>query len=298
MFMQNQDKFKQLGLCVKTYLSDIFNNWLDSETITGDNGIAAVTAVDTSSGSFTIDSLILANKVYNMLNRIAVSGGTYDDWQEVVYGEKQNFRAESPIYLGGMAREIYFDEIVSTADSNAEGTDVPLGSLAGKGVQSEKRGGKVSFRVNEPSIIMGIVSLTPRIDYSQGNEWFMNIDNLDDLHKPNLDGIGFQDLMASNMYYADSVAVGKQPAWINYMTSYNQNFGDFASGGSLEHMVLNRNYNISDTGHVSDVSTYIDPRKYNYIFADSSLDAENFWVQIAFNVVARRKMSAKIMPNL
>lgn len=298
IYMQNQDKFKQLGLCVKTYLSDIFNNWLDSETITGDNGIAAVTAVDTSSGSFTIDSLILANKVYNMLNRIAVSGGSYDDWQEVVYGETQNFRAESPIYLGGMAREIYFDEIVSTADSSAEGTDVPLGSLAGKGIQSEKRGGKVSFRVNEPSIIMGIVSLTPRIDYSQGNDWFMTIGDLDELHKPNLDGIGFQDLMASNMYYADDLAVGKQPAWINYMTSYNQNYGDFATGGSLEHMVLNRNYNISDADHIKDVTTYIDPRKYNYIFADSSLDAENFWVQIAFNVIGRRKMSAKIMPNL
>ena len=295
---QKQNEFKQLGLCVKTYLSDIFNNWLDSETIIGTNGIAAVTAVDTSSGSFTIDSLILANKVYNMLNRIAVSGGTYDDWQEVVYGETLNFRAESPIYLGGMSREIYFDEVVSTADSSAEGQEVPLGSMAGKGVQSDKRGGKVSFRINEPSIIMGIVSLTPRIDYSQGNDWFMDLVNIDELHKPNLDGIGFQDLMASGMYFGDNKAVGKQPAWINYMTSYNQNFGDFAAGESLEHMVLNRNYNISDSNHVTDVTTYIDPRKYNYIFADSSLSAENFWVQIAFNVVGRRKMSAKIMPNL
>lgn len=299
-YQQVQWKFKQFGLCVKTYLSDIFNNWLDSETITGDNGIAAVTAVDTSSGSFTIDSLILANKVYNMLNRIAVSGGTYDDWQEVVYGETLNFRAESPIYLGGMSREIYFDEIVSTADSTAEGNDVPLGSMAGKGVQSGKKGGKVSFRINEPSIIMGIVSLTPRIDYSQGNEWFMELKDIDELHKPNLDGIGFQDLMASQMFFSDKRAIGKQPAWINYMTSYNQNYGDFASGESLEHMVLNRNYGESDSNYsnIGDVTTYIDPRKYNYIFADSSLSAENFWVQIAFNVIGRRKMSAKIMPNL
>lgn len=299
-YEQAQWKFKQYGLCVKTYLSDIFNNWLDSETITGDNGIAAVTAVNTSSGSFTIDSLILANKVYNMLNRIAVSGGSYEDWQEVVYGETVNFRAESPIYLGGMAREIYFDEVVSTADSSAEGNDVPLGSMAGKGVQSEKRGGKVSFRINEPSIIMGIVSLTPRIDYSQGNDWFVNLEDLDELHKPNLDGIGFQDLMASQMFFSDVRAIGKQPAWINYMTSYNQNYGDFASGESLEHMVLNRNYGESNENYsnIGDVTTYIDPRKYNYIFADSSLSAENFWVQIAFNVVGRRKMSAKIMPNL
>lgn len=289
---------KQAGLCVKTYLSDKFNNWLNSETITGNNGIAAITAVDTSSGSFTIDSLILANKVYNMLNRIAVSGGTYDDWQEVVYGEQLSFRAESPIYLGGLAREIYFDEVVSTADASAEGNEVPLGSLAGRGVQSEKRGGKVSFRVNEPSYIMGIVSITPRIDYSQGNNWMAYLDNVDELHKPNLDGIGFQDLMMREMKFADGRAAGKQPAWLHYMTSYNENYGDFATGGSLEHMVLNRNYSGVPTGNVDDLTTYIDPRKYNYVFADSSLEAENFWIQIGFNVLARRKMSAKIMPNL
>lgn len=284
------------GVMVKTYLSDIFNNWLDSETIEGENGIAAITSVDTSSGSFTIDSLILANKVYNMLNRIAVSGGTYDDWQEVVYGEEMSLRAESPIYLGGMSREIYFEEVVSTSDATAEGSEVPLGSIAGKGKQSDKKGGSVSFRVNEPSIIMGIVSLTPRIDYSQGNDWFVYLNSIDELHKPNLDGIGFQDLLARNMIctskYAD--AVGKQPAWINYMTAYNQNYGDFATGGSLEHMVLNRNYNWAEP----DFTTYIDPRKYNYIFADASLEAQNFWVQLGFRCTARRKMSAKVMPNL
>lgn len=291
----NDAKYELGGICVKTYLSDVFNNWLNSESIIGDNGIAAITAVDTSSGSFTIDSLILANKVYNMLNRIAVSGGTYDDWQEVVYGEDLSFRAESPIYLGGMSREIYFEEVVSTSDATAEGNEVPLGSIAGKGKQSDKRGGSVSFRVNEPSVIMGIVSLTPRIDYSQGNDWFMYIDNIDDLHKPSLDGIGFQDLMQRQMLYTvdDKKAVGKQPAWINYMTSYNQNYGDFATGGSLEHMVLNRNY--SNSG---DVTTYIDPRKYNYIFADNAIDAQNFWVQLGFRCTARRKMSAKVMPNL
>ena len=299
---------KQMGICVKTYLSDIFNNWLNSESIIGDNGIAALTAVDTSGGSFTIDSLILANKVYNMLNRIAVSGGSYDDWQEVVYGEEVSFRAESPIYMGGMSRDVYFDEVISTSDSTAEGNDVPLGSLAGKGQQSDKRGGFVSFRVNEPSYIIGIVSLTPRIDYSQGNDWDMFLENLDDLHKPNLDGIGFQDLMQETMdcTVGPNVATGKQPAWINYMTSFNRNYGDFAAGESLEHMVLNRNYEVKyiedapKGGHnvISDMTTYIDPRKYNYIFADSSLNAENFWVQLGFKVEARRKISAKLIPNL
>ena len=85
-------------------------------------------AVDTSEGSFKIDALNLAQKVYNMLNRIAVSGGSYEDWQEAVYGEDAIRRAESPIYCGGLQSEIVFEEIVSTA-----ATSDPLGTLALKG---------------------------------------------------------------------------------------------------------------------------------------------------------------------
>ena len=76
---------KQNGLGIKTYQSDIFNNWLDSDLITGSNGIAEITAIDTSDGSFSIDTLNLSKKVYDMLNRIAVSGGSYDDWLDAVY---------------------------------------------------------------------------------------------------------------------------------------------------------------------------------------------------------------------
>ena len=65
------------GLPLKTHFSDIFNNWVNKEWIDGDNGITALTSIDTSEGSFTIDTLNLSQKVYNLLNRIAISGGTY-----------------------------------------------------------------------------------------------------------------------------------------------------------------------------------------------------------------------------
>ena len=72
--------FNLNGLCVKTYQSDIFNNWINTEWLDGENGINAITAVSTAGDEFTIDSLNLAKKVYDMLNRIALSGGTYEDW--------------------------------------------------------------------------------------------------------------------------------------------------------------------------------------------------------------------------
>ena len=64
------------GLLLKTYQSDIFNNWIKTEWIDGENGISAITAISTTGDKFTIDQLNLSKKVYDMLNRIAVSGGT------------------------------------------------------------------------------------------------------------------------------------------------------------------------------------------------------------------------------
>ena len=52
----------------------------------------------------------------------------------------------------------------------------PLGTLAGRGTLSQKhKGGKSIIRVNEPCYIMGTVSITPRIDYSQGNFYKLKV---------------------------------------------------------------------------------------------------------------------------
>lgn len=303
------------GLCLKTYQSDIYNSWIQTEWIDGDNGIAALTAVDTSSGNFTMDALNLAQKLYNMMNRIAVSGGTFEDWQEAVYTQNAVRKAESPIYCGGLSKEIVFEEVISTAatqttDTGGSVQDNTLGQLGGRGTFNDKhKGGHIIVKVNEPSIIMGIVSITPRITYSQGNEWYLTeLDTMDDLHKPALDGIGFQDLIGERMAWFDSridhygVATrrsyGKSPAWIDYMTSVNKCYGDFAKQGGKSFMVLNRNYEMGTKGKIKDFTTYVDPRKYNYVFAYNELAAQNFWVQIHSNIIARRLMSAKIIPNL
>ena len=91
------------GLCLKTHQSDLFNNWVNKEWVEGENGINAVTDVDVSDGKLNLDALNLAQKVYNMLNRIAISGGSYKDWIETVYTTDYYFRAETPVYEGGMS---------------------------------------------------------------------------------------------------------------------------------------------------------------------------------------------------
>lgn len=290
----------QEGLAIKTYQSDLFNNWLKTENI---EAISTATAIDTSGGSFTIDQFVISRKVWNMLNRINVSGGSYNDWLDAVYVHEKFTTPESPMYMGGLIKELIFQEVVS----NTETTDQPLGTLAGRGKLADKhKGGTVVIHVDEPSMVMGIVSLTPRVDYSQGNKWHVQLKTMDDFHKPALDEIGFQDLITEQMAWWSTIwngatwsltSAGKQPAWINYMTNVNKTYGNFAIEDNEMFMTLNRRYE-ADVNQIEDLTTYIDPAKYNFIFAETALDAQNFWVQIGVDITARRKMSGKLMPNL
>ena len=296
----------QAGLCVKTYQSDIFNNWVNTEWIDGPNGINAVTAVkiDPESNSFQLDTLNLAKKVYDMLNRIAVSGGTYQDWIETVYTNDYIERSETPIYEGGMSAELEFQEVISQSATQ----DEPLGTLAGRGKTTGQKGGHIVVKASEPSYLIGIVSLTPRVDYCQGNDFDTTLETLDDIHKPALDAIGFQDRMCETLdwrsvkYNSDGSktngSIGKQPAWIDYMTNFNKTYGNFAIKDNEAFMVLNRWFESNPVTQEGDYTSYIDPQKYNYIFADTDLNAMNFWVQLGVSIKARRMISAKVIPNL
>lgn len=286
------------GLCLKTLQSDIFNNWVNKEWVDGDNGIKAITDVAITDGKLNLDSLNIAQKVYNMLNRIAVSGGSYKDWIETVYTTDYYFRAETPVYEGGMSTIIDFEAVVSNSASTASGVEEPLGSLAGRGYNGQKKGGKIKIKVNEPCYIMGIASITPLVDYSQGNDWDNWLETMDDLHKPQLDGIGYQDLMENKMHglAKPSLAIGKQPAWLDYMTNFNKTFADFAAGEQESYMVLNRIYNVDDSGNITNATTYINPKDYTYIFATNTETNRDFWIQIGCGVISRRVMSAAQIP--
>nr|DAH21675.1 MAG TPA: Major capsid protein [Microviridae sp.] len=298
--------FSQAGLAVKTYLSDRFNNWLNTEWIDGTTGgINSITAVDVSDGKLTMDALILQKKIFNMLNRVAITDGTYQAWREATYGIRSATLPESPIFCGGMQSEIAFDEIVSNSATEEE----PLGTLAGRGVATMYKSGRgLKIKCTEPSMIMALGSITPRVDYSQGNKWWTRLQNMDDFHKPTLDAIGFQELIAEEAAAWSTEAIdnydliyqslGKQPSWIEYTTDVNETYGEFAAGMPLAFMCLNRVYEENSDHTIGNASTYIDPTIYNNIFAESRLSSQNFWVQVAFDVTARRVMSAKQIPNL
>ena len=81
----------QEGLLVKTYQSDLFNNWLNTAAINAINNRATIS---TASGGFTMEAFLLMEKLYNYLNRVQLAGNTVDDWEEINWGKSSSTRIE------------------------------------------------------------------------------------------------------------------------------------------------------------------------------------------------------------
>ncbi|AXH73118.1 MAG: major capsid protein [Microviridae sp.] len=292
----------QEGLGIKTHISDINNNWVDTTYMAN---VASASAVSTAGNSFTIDSFLLAEKLYQVLLRVAVSGGTVDDWMDATYGMKPEGKMEMPMFIGGMSEEVQFQAKYSMAATDGQ----PLATLAGTGgLGGNRKGGFVRINeVKEPSTLMVIASLTPRVVYTQGNKWSLNLSSVDDLFKPKLNGIGFEDLQTETLAWWDvkhngstwvKKSAGKRPAWQNYRTAVHKAFGNFAIPNNIMYMTLARRYEYDETTGIQDLTSYVDPNKFNFIFAEADLSAMNFWVQIECDLQLQRQVAARVMPNL
>ena len=113
------------GMYLCTYMSDKFNNWLDSEYIDKLNGVGGKGMLDVTEG-LNLNVLQLAMKIYNQTNKIAISNRSYDDWMLVVHGQHNASRTEIPRYEGGYSQDIFFEELRSTVGTEKQA----LGSYA------------------------------------------------------------------------------------------------------------------------------------------------------------------------
>lgn len=110
-------------------------------------------------------------------------------------------------------------------------------------------------------------------------------------------------------------AVGRRIAWSEYMAGLNRVHGDFAFGESLDFWVNNRVYHNTEMtfedGSVPvgaeglfarlaefDGTTYVLPTLWNNPFADKSLSANNYIVDVYFAIDANRSLGKRLMPHM
>lgn len=297
------------GLPCRTYLPDYFSNFVNAAGYQSYQQQSRIVVGDDGGTSFiTNDQLVLNEKMTKLLGRAWLSGGRYSEYLRTQFGQEGVPDCDIPQYCGSTSVEITFDEVVSTAETS-EANNGPLGSLGGRG-RARMFGRTRVFKPREYGIMMSIASIVPRADYADqfSRDWLVR--NLTDLYVPALDSIGMQDVMDGELNFSNTrvsisgqsspflSGLAKHPAWMEYMTDVNRNFGEFAD--TLSYWVLNRplwKRNSSPVG-ITNLTSYINPDIYNQIFADTSSTAQNFLVQIGYNALYNRPISKQVMPTL
>lgn len=146
------------------------------------------------------------NRLFEALNRLSerlsLSGKRQIEALFARYGVKPKWSEMNMCrYVGGAKQEVIVDNIISHADTNGE----PLGAKAGTGYCALDSL-NIKCSVDEPSILMGIVSVMPHIHYVQGLSKKWQRSQLTDM---------FQD----SLQYVGQVAVSKREVAMKYRSN-------------------------------------------------------------------------------
>lgn len=211
-----------------------------------------------------------------------------------------------------------------------------VGQQAGFAVGKVKRdNAPISFRADQYGTLVCMFSLVPIVTYSQGIEREDMKTSFAEVFDPAFNQIGYQDVSvlelcalprvelaktselatsASTILLSAPDKVGRRFAWSEYMSSLPRAHGLFAYGQDFDYWVNNRLYqtdirnfdpspNFDDAEIVRpygwfNATSYIDPSLQNNLFADVSLQAQNFRLRVNFDIFMRRNIGSRVMPHL
>lgn len=300
------------GLLLTTYEMDLNRALLSS------NVGNTKSSVDTTTGSFTIDTFRFRNAVQKAIDKFDLSGGRLSSWLRTLWKVKPDKSLDKAELLHVASSYIGNTDIISTANTlDVTGTgDSTLGSSlaqqAGYTI-GQVNGDTDHYLSDSYGIFICCGSLIPIVSYSQGMDPCDFHLNFQDCFLPDYASFGYQGVparelvaqlrcindTASSLYQTlvppqlDSV-VGKRVAWQEYRTAVDRATGNFAIGGPLSYWTFARFYggiNFVDTGdfvtgtkglklesvpNTFSTSTYVWPRLYNYLFAQTDDAAQNF----------------------
>lgn len=115
--------------------------------------------------SININDLRYANALQRYLERLALGGNRPAEFYLSMFGVRiDDLRIGQPLYLGGGYDYIHVTPVTQTSQTSV----TPQGTLAGNGTGNPSFGINAPYYCSEPGIVMGIFSIRPEINYTQG----------------------------------------------------------------------------------------------------------------------------------
>lgn len=305
------------GFLLRTYMPDRMNVILNKDFY--EKNVTSV-QVSTAGDSFQIDQLVTAKKLWNSRNKDAMTSGTFKDWIKSHFGVTPKIMDDMPTFLGATSSNIIFEDIRATTFAKDGDVEQYLGDKGSSGsgyLQSRRH----RFVADRPGYLMVLASIVPRVDYYQSVDRYAFHGKLSDSFRPEFNNIGLQDVLISDLNYDFSGvnaaatmsdtnnpaknAVGKQPAWIEYMTAVNKVRGTFCTTEKSWVLARDMRNNPALTGDVStagpvantNVSAYIHPDEWNQPFAVQDASAQNFLAQFFVREFTRSTVLKRLLPK-
>ena len=308
-----QDLRQRTGLQITDYeIGSIYVDRNDFEFNTGDTGGShflntinnnevVVEGNQFNALTFDVSDMRLSFQIQKWMERNARAGVRYTEFLQSHFGvSPSDSRLQRGEYIGGTKNPIIVSEVLQTEGTKIDEGATPQGTLAGHGITSAK-GFVGNYTAQEFGMVLGILSILPRTQYSQGinRQWLR--ENRFEFYFPEFAHLSEQAVLRGEVYATDEESENR--SLFGYVgrhdemrTKYNIACGDMAMGQALDYWTLAREFEtapgLNQTFIECDGSTESQTR----IFAHGNT-APGYIVHIANKITAIRPMPIEGNPG-
>lgn len=235
-------------------------------------------------GNINVNDVREAMAIQRFEEHRSLYGARYDDYLRFLGVRPQDARLQLPEYLGGFSAPVQFSEVLQTSAGEYGG----VGDLYGHGI-SAGRSRRIRRFIPEHGYIISLICVRPIPVYSQGLERMWSKSNRLDIWQKELEHIGQQEVLNSEVY-ADGTAqdgnvFGYQNRYDEYRRGVNIVTGEFRTNQNF--WTLAREFSNRPALNGS----FVQCNPSDRIFQVGEQNSDQCYAMIKNNIIARRLIS-------
>lgn len=196
-----------------------------------------------SSGT-SINDFRLALAVQRWQENSMRGGSRYNEMTLVNFDiQPEDYRTQRAEYLGGHTQKVEISEVLSTANTEVDAVETPVGQLAGRGISIGRDAGW-SYQCKEHGWVLVIMSVMPDSNYCQGLPGWATRRTRYSYGWPLLANIGEQEVLSKEVFYSflaaddddNNEVFGYNPRYWDYKYIQDQTDSDFLTTLQFWHL--------------------------------------------------------------
>lgn len=181
-----------VGLLPTTYKGDYLSSWFNAE------GIQRLEQFVVNNGDSFL-SMRQKNADFMVELLSTISGDRYTDYLQFIFDSYLELK-DHPILVGWDELHFGANEDTTSTAQTGNGNSGVLGAVSSKARDYSNKVKPISFKTQEPLILMVCSTIVPNVVYSQGVDRFMLKTTFADLWHPQYDSRGFQRINIEEYY--------------------------------------------------------------------------------------------------